>query len=78
MVTSVKSLYASLNLAKAAKYKLFDHLLTLLFSHHKGIEYSLRIIKRGTMSENLKISFLMKIKTVNLKKLISIRTDIHV
>ena len=30
------------------------------------------------MSENLKISFLMKIKTVNLKKLISIRTDIHV
>ena len=34
--------------------------------------------KRGTMGENLKISFLMKVKTVNLKKLISIRTDIHV
>ena len=43
MVTSVKSLYASLNLAKAAKYKLFDQLLTLMFSHHKGIEYSLKI-----------------------------------
>ena len=77
MVTSVKSLYASLNLAKAAKYKLFDQLLTLMFSHHNGI-LILPKDKRGTMGENLKICFLMKVKTVNLKKLISIRTDIHV
>ena len=25
------------------KYKLFDHPLTLMFSHHKEIEYSLKI-----------------------------------
>ena len=42
MVKSVISLYARLNLAKEAKlYKLFDHSLTLKFSHHNGIEYSI-------------------------------------
>ena len=37
MVKSVINLHASLNLAKAAKYKLFDYSLTLMFSHHNGI-----------------------------------------
>ena len=48
-----------------------------MFSYHNGILILLKD-KRGTMGENLEICFLIRGKTVNLKKLISIRTDIHV
>ena len=48
-----------------------------MFSHHNGILIRHKD-KRGAMSKNLKMCFLMKVKTVNLKKLIAIRTDIHV